>query len=284
MRSPIGQRCRGSGEFSPGPGVGALLHGRLPASSPGPLGSGSLRPRPSASRRARRLFRLRLDHRVAAYPRRRGYRGLAAPAQHLSSRPRPHGAAPRSYVAAPSRRIARAHPALPPRSDTTTRVLPWRGPLVSRAGRSRSGLGSLFTRRVTRDARAGSDGDNASKTGSMMWDEHWLTNAFVMSRLEDHPASRTADLPYRGGRPGHQDQEHPDANRVAGHIVIGDGLLALMALSVNPRSAVRLGPRPHPVGGPVGKTHRVGDVRLLVAVGAPATPPQPNPRASDGAG
>ena len=90
LRRPTQQRHR----VTPGLGMHQLIERRQQSGllvHQGPVTT-ARGPQPNRRLDPRHHLCLRLDHRVTAHPRRRGYRGLAAPPQHLRRRPRHHPA------------------------------------------------------------------------------------------------------------------------------------------------------------------------------------------------
>ena len=98
----------------------------------------------------------------------------------------------------------------------------------------------------------------------------------LLDQVAQHPAGRAGDLPDRGHRARHQDQEHPAIHPVGGQVLLGDLVLALPALAVDHRDAVRGGRRADPAGEPPGHPHQVRVVQLRI-VTVQASPPGAEP-------
>ena len=98
----------------------------------------------------------------------------------------------------------------------------------------------------------------------------------LLGQVAQHPAGRAGDLPDRGHRARHEDQEHPAIHPVGGQVLLGDLVLAFPALAVDHRDAVRGGRRADPAGESPGHPHQVRIVQLLI-VTMQASPPGAEP-------
>jgi hypothetical protein len=94
----------------------------------------------------------------------------------------------------------------------------------------------------------------------------------LLGQVDQHPTGRAGDLPDRGYRAGHQDEEHPAVHGVLGEVLLGDLVLAFPALAVDHRDAVRGGRGPDPAGEPAGHPHQVRVVQLPVVAVQPSPP------------
>jgi hypothetical protein len=79
----------------------------------------------------------------------------------------------------------------------------------------------------------------------------------LLDQVAQHPAGRAGDLPDRGHRARHEDQEHSAIHPVGGQVLLGDLVLAFPALAVDHRDAVRVGRRADPAGESPGHPHQV---------------------------